>query len=141
MKENQESARGILRKDGLRRNLRVGILVEGPWQKDSRRDSGASREPWRDIQEPSGATKDLAGVTRTTFWAQRKSVLKPCVFLKKVARPSFSPARERGDMHEVPRLRTKVGRRKRANRRQTKRPVSESPPEPLQCEHCLGKKS
>ena len=42
-------------------------------------------------------------------------------------------------MHEVPRLRTNVDRRKRAICRFTKRPVPESPPEPLQCEHCLGK--
>ena len=41
-------------------------------------------------------------------------------------------------MHEVPRLRTKVGQGKRAICRPSKRPVPESPPEPLQCEHCLG---
>ena len=74
----EDSTRGILKKDGLRRNLRIGILVEGPWQKDSRRGSGAtSKEPWRIIQGPSGATNYLREVTRTSFWAERKGVLKP----------------------------------------------------------------
>ena len=71
-------AGGIYKKDYLRRNLRVGILEEGAWKKDSRRGSGGtSRKPWRDIQAPSGATKDLPGASRTTFWPERKSVLKP----------------------------------------------------------------
>ena len=74
-------ARGISKKDYLRRNLRVGILEEGPWKKGSRRGSGGtSRKPWRDIQGPSGATKDLPGASRTTFWPERKSVLKPLCF-------------------------------------------------------------
>ena len=77
----RNNARGISKKDYLRRNLRVGILEEGPWKKDSRRGSGGtSRDPWRDIQGPSGATQDLPGASRTTFWPERKSVLKPLCF-------------------------------------------------------------
>ena len=64
-------AKGILRKVFLRRDLRVGILEEAPWKTPG----NSSREPWRDIQGPSGATKDLPEATWTTFWAQRKSVL------------------------------------------------------------------
>ena len=134
--------RGILEEESLRWKPEGGILAEESWRRIQeegiQKGSGAtSRQPWRDIQGPSGPTKDLTEATRRTIWAERKSVLNHCVFLKKVARPSFSPARERGNMHEVPRLRTKVGRRKRPNCRQSKRPVPESPPEPLQCEHCL----
>ena len=42
-------------------------------------------------------------------------------------------------MHQVPRLRTKVDGKKAPAKRVRNRPVPESPPEPLQCEHCLGK--
>ena len=72
-------ARRILNKDYLRRNLRVGILEEAPWKTPG----NTSREPWRDIQGPSGATKDLPEATGTTFWAERKSVLKPLCFSAK----------------------------------------------------------
>ena len=48
-----------------------GILAEESWTRiqeegTQKGSGGTSREPWRDIQEPSGATKDLPGATRTT---------------------------------------------------------------------------
>ena len=41
-------------------------------------------------------------------------------------------------MDDLRSLRTKVDRKKRPFWRSTNEPVPESPPEPLQCEHCLG---
>jgi len=55
-----------------------------------------------------------------------------------VARATFSSRRERGNMDDLRSLRTKVERKKRPFWRPRNHPVPESPPEPLQCEHCLG---
>ena len=61
-------ANGNLKKILLRRNLRVGILEEAPWKTHG----GTSREPWGEIQGPSGAPEDLPVATKTTFWAEEK---------------------------------------------------------------------
>ena len=44
-------------------------------------------------------------------------------------------------MNDLRSLRTKVDCKKRPFWRPMNHPVPESPPEPLQCEHCLGKNS
>ena len=64
-------ARGISKKDHLKRDLRVGILEEGPWKKDSRAlgappesPGGTSRgplEPSRISLEPPGPLSELRG--------------------------------------------------------------------------------
>ena len=72
---------GILDNESWRMNLGRGNLEEESWKQDPRRASGGtSREPWRGTQESSGGIWDLPQATRTTFWAQKKSVLKPLCF-------------------------------------------------------------
>ena len=78
-------ARGILEEESLRWKPERGILAKESWRRiqeeGTQKGSGAtSRQPWRDIQGPSGATKDLTEATRRTIWAERKSVLKPLCF-------------------------------------------------------------
>ena len=75
---------GIPKQESLRRNLKGGSLEEELWKKDPRRAfGGTSREPWRGTQESSGGIWDLPQATRTTFWPQKKSVLKPLCFSAK----------------------------------------------------------
>ena len=73
--------RGILKKDSLRRNLRGGILEGEVWKKDPRKGfGGTSRDLWRGIQESSEGIWGTPRAPRTTFWAERQSVLKPLCF-------------------------------------------------------------
>ena len=90
--------RGILEEESWRWKPERRILAKESWKRipwsespenpggrireeGTRRGSEAtSRHPWRDIQGPSGPTKDPLGATRTTIWAERKSVLKPLCF-------------------------------------------------------------
>ena len=55
-----------------------------------------------------------------------------CVFLSKVSDRVISPQSGEGDMHEVPRLRIKVGRGIQEFTQFAPRPVLPTPPEPLQ---------
>ena len=78
--------------------------------------------------KPSGALSGL----------RRNLCRNHCIFLSKVARPTISSRREGGNMDDLRSLRTKVDGKKHPFWRSTNQPVPESPPEPLQCEHCLG---
>ena len=66
----------------------------------SRKLSGAPGRPSGDSLRQSGLG--------TAFGSKSDKFI--CVFLSKVARPTISPQSGEGDMHEVPRLRTKVVR-------------------------------
>ena len=85
-------------KEGFGRNL------GGFWE--------AFRSPGRHPEAPQEAPRRHPGQPRRPEASWRQSVSKHvCFFLIKVARPTFSPARERPDPHEVRSRAAKVGGR------------------------------
>ena len=60
---------GIPSKESSRKNPSEEILEEGSWKRNPEKGTGTL---W--------SHQEIPGVTRTTFWAERKSVLKPLCF-------------------------------------------------------------
>ena len=123
--QKRDPGRGILKEGSWRSNPEGWILKEESWKRKhgegflgTQKGSGGPRwalgppadspgETSRGPQDPPRislkAPRGLSVLNRKVCWNRYG-------FLKKVARATFSPARERGNMHEVPRLRTKVVR-------------------------------
>ena len=99
---------GILREDSLGRNPRGENLEEESWKQEPRRALGPPPDsPGRTSRDPLEPPRISLQLPGPLSGLRGKVCRKPYVFLRKVARPSFSPARERGDTHQVPRLRIK----------------------------------
>ena len=106
---------GIMEKESWRRNHGGGTLEEESWRRDlggiweaSGRLLGAQGGTQRHPRRHPGGTQGSPGGQRRLGGKVCQNI---CVFLIKVARPTFSPARERPDPHEVRSSAAKVGER------------------------------
>ena len=114
----------------------------GIWRRleSSGRHLEASATPWRHSGRLSWAL--LGSLVAPGAWEASctHKLIDVCSRLQYFEKVTISAESGEGDHHQVPRLSTKVGgRRPRADPPNISAAlIKDNPPEPLQCEHCLG---